>query len=172
MPGEQLGGFGETLGDDGQLDGIIFEFCFLISAGRERGGEQRGEFVELGLNEISGVGAGVDEAAKDRGVFEEPVQACHAVTRPFIFTRERHPLRFRCTGCKARAGKVETGQRLIPREFPRRQRDIEGGNLGAAFVEFQAMNVVLKHCNHCRLCAEFSSSMRKRTSNGRANTRK
>ena len=60
--GEQLGGFREALGDNGQFDGVIFEFGFLIFDWRERGSEQWGEFVELGLDEICGVGARIDEA--------------------------------------------------------------------------------------------------------------
>ena len=106
--------------------------------------------MELGLDEISTLSAGIDEAAEDGGIFEEAVQTHHAAPHTVVLARKRDPLRFSSTWCKTRASEMEWRERLVSGEFPRRQRNIKCGNLRAAFVEFQAVNIVLENRNNCR----------------------
>ena len=110
--------------------------------------------MELGLDEISTLSPGVDEAPEHGGVFEEAVETHHAASHTVVLAREGDPLRFGSPRCKPGASEMERGKYLVSGEFPRRQRNIKGGNLRAAFVEFQAVNIVLENRNNCRLRTE------------------
>src|ERR1700722_16874380 len=103
--------------------------------------------MKLGLDEISTQREGVDEAAKYGGVFEDTVETHHAAPHTVLLARKRDPLLFASNKCKAGAGKMEGRDCLISSQFPRRQRNIKGGNLRAAFVEFQAEDIVLENRN-------------------------
>ena len=97
-----------------KLDSIIFDLCLLFFASCERRGEQWREFVELGLDKIPTLGAGIDQAAEDGCVFEKAVQAHHAAPETFVFAREGQPLRFCRARCKAGAREVKRRQLDIP----------------------------------------------------------
>ena len=128
----------------------------------ERRVEQRLQRVEGGdaereLSAFAGVARRVDQTAEQRRLDEEVVQAAHAGAQGFgvggVGRRERIPLFGRRRHGQPAAGHARRRHArphaelaaVFARPAPRRQRQRERGDLDAAPVELEAVDVVAQH---------------------------
>ncbi len=84
----------------------------------------------------------IDQAAEVGRVLEQLVQPLQRAAQPVVVAGQRGPVGQLALHRDARAGEVKRGQRAVAAGFPGREGQCERGDLGAARVQLQAVDVI------------------------------